>query len=286
MNDGSLSDAPPAAGAEPTTYDYAPADAAGPATLFANNQGQPAGGNATDQRPFEPLRLTWSSEPLKKALEVTGTVTVDLYVSSTTGDPNFAARLVDVAPDGKAIQISRGWVSAAHYPDDAHPKPLAPGEVRRVQVRIWETSNVFAAGHRIRVDVGGSDFPLMEVNPNRHTDTILSDPGHPSAVTLPVIEAKQPPAAAALGLPAPAPGPECEKRSSLKVKLRAPRGQRLRSAIVHLNGKKVRSVRGRALRKAVVLRRLPAGQVVVRIVARTRSGRTVTSTRTYRICAR
>jgi putative CocE/NonD family hydrolase len=186
-NDGTLAKAAPAAKSPPTTYDYVPADAIGPATLFANEQGQEAGGSAPDQRPFEPLRMTWTTAPLKKATEVTGTVTVDFWASSTIGDPYFAARLVDVAPDGSALQIARGWLSAAHYPSDAHPVALKPGEVRRLRVRVWPTSNVFAAGHRIRVELGGSDAPLMEVNPQPHTDTIYTDATHPSRVMLPVI---------------------------------------------------------------------------------------------------
>jgi len=281
LNDGTLATRPPARGT--TTYNYVPPDAAGPATLFANEQGQEAGSSAIDQRPFEPLRLTWTSAPLAKPTEVTGTPVVDLWLSSTTGDPDFAARLVDVGPDGTALQVARGWQSAAHFPDDAHPRPLAPGEVRHIQVRIWPTSNVFAAGHRIRLDVAGSDAPLMDINPNAHTDTIYDDAAHPSSLTLPVIGAKMPPAAAQLGLP-PAPvAPACRRSRTLTIHLRAPRGARLRSARLVVNGRTARHVRGRALRRPVRLRLRP-GRATVRIVARLRSGRTVTSVRSYVIC--
>jgi uncharacterized protein len=192
LNDGSLTATPPKADAAPEAYAYAPGDAAGPATLFANQQGQEAGSNAVDQRPFEATRMTWTTAALKVPTEVTGTVALDFWASSTIGDPDFAVRLVDVAPDGSAIQVARGWLSAAHYPSDSHPKPLAAGEKRHLRVQVWPTSNIFAAGHRIRIDLSGSDFPLMELNPNGHTDTIYHDAAHPSAVILPVIGAPAP----------------------------------------------------------------------------------------------
>jgi hypothetical protein len=92
-----------------------------------------------------------------------------------------------------------------------------------------------------------------------------------------------PGAASALGLPS---AKRCVSRRSFRIRVRAPRGQRLRSARVSVAGRRTRVLRGKRLRAVVDLRGLPAGRVVVRIRAVTTRGRRITATRTYRTCAR
>jgi hypothetical protein len=89
-------------------------------------------------------------------------------------------------------------------------------------------------------------------------------------------------ARSALGLPG---ARTCTSRRRFVIRLRAPRGQRLRSARVFVNGKRVRVVRGKRLRARIDLRRLPRGTYRVTVVARTKSGRKVKETRRYRTCA-
>jgi hypothetical protein len=84
-----------------------------------------------------------------------------------------------------------------------------------------------------------------------------------------------------LGLPT---ARRCASRRAFSIRVRAPRGQRLRSARVYLNGKRVRVLKGARLRARIDLRRLPKGIARVRIVAVTRSGRTITESRRYRTC--
>ena len=88
---------------------------------------------------------------------------------------------------------------------------------------------------------------------------------------------------AGLGLPAASPR-TCVSRRRFQIRLRAPRGQRLRSARVYVNGRQVRLLTGRRLRSAVNLRGLPPGRFTVRIVARTRRGQRIVSVRRYRTC--
>lgn len=89
---------------------------------------------------------------------------------------------------------------------------------------------------------------------------------------------------AGLGLP---PSRTCQSRRRFGIRLRAPRGQKLRRARVYVDGKRVRVVRRRGRLRAIVdLRGKPAGRFVVRIVARTRSGRTLHSKRVYRTCVK
>jgi len=85
-----------------------------------------------------------------------------------------------------------------------------------------------------------------------------------------------------LGLPSDR---RCRRTNRLAFRLKAPRGQRLRSARVLVNGKRVRTLRGRALRGRMVLRGLPR-RARVTVVATTRSGRRIVVRRTYRRCPR
>ncbi len=76
---------------------------------------------------------------------------------------------------------------------------MTPGEIYQVRIRLPPTSNLFAAGHRIRVDISSSNFPRFDLNPNtgepmgRHTHTVVAhntihlDREHPSRVVLPII---------------------------------------------------------------------------------------------------
>ena len=76
---------------------------------------------------------------------------------------------------------------------------MEPGTAYEVRIDIPPTSNLFVAGHRIRVDVASSSFPKFDVNPNtgeplgRHThtvkarNTVFTDAAHPSRVVLPII---------------------------------------------------------------------------------------------------
>jgi hypothetical protein len=94
---------------------------------------------------------------------------------------------------------------------------------------------------------------------------------------------------AALGLPAgDTPGAKgaCASRRSFRIRLRHPAGDRLRSASVFVNGKRVRVLTGRRLRSSVDLRGLPKGRVTVRIQAVTQRGKKLTEVRRYRTCVR
>ena len=78
----------------------------------------------------------------------------------------------------------------------------------------------------------------------------------------------------------------CVSRRRFRIRLRRPGGLALRSAVVHVNGKRVKVVRGRRLRAVVDLRGLPRGRFRVRITVTTRAGRTLAASRRYRTCAR
>ena len=81
---------------------------------------------------------------------------------------------------------------------------LKPGQVYKYTIKVWPTSNLFKAGHQIRLEISSSNFPMFDRNPNtRHPfgqdaelkvadQTILHDKDHPSALILPVVPLAKP----------------------------------------------------------------------------------------------
>jgi putative CocE/NonD family hydrolase len=143
--------------------------------------------------------LVYSTPPLDKPAEVTGPITVTLYAASSARDTDFTAKLVDVHPDGKAILLNNGILRASFRDSLEKPEPIEPGQVYAYRIPIWPTSNLFKAGHRIRLEISSSNFPHYDRNPNTGrpsgldgelvvaTQTIYHSPEHPSKVVLPIM---------------------------------------------------------------------------------------------------
>jgi len=121
-----------------------------------------------DQRQVEKRRdvLVYSTAPLASATEVTGPVKVVLHVASSAPDTDFTAKLVDVFPDGSARNLTDGILRMRYRDSLDAPKLMTPDEVYKVTVDAGVTSNVFLAGHRIRVEISSSNFPRFDRNPN------------------------------------------------------------------------------------------------------------------------
>jgi putative CocE/NonD family hydrolase len=155
-----------------------------------------------DQRPNEERAdmLVYTSAPLEADLEVTGPVELSLWAVTSASDTDFVARLVDVHPDGRAVNITEGVVRARYREGDwASPRLIVPGAVLEYTIDLQCTSNVFLKGHCLRLEVTSSSFPLWDRNlntgehPNRGArmqvarQEILHDADHPSRLRLPVI---------------------------------------------------------------------------------------------------
>jgi len=143
--------------------------------------------------------LVYSTPALEKDTEVTGPISVDLYIKSSAVDTDFTAKLVDVGPDGFARNLIDG-IRRARYRDSAEKaEMMKPGEVYRLNIDLAGTSNVFLAGHRIRVEISSSNFPRFNRNLNTAedpghgtkwvtaTNAVLHDAQHPSCVILPIV---------------------------------------------------------------------------------------------------
>jgi putative CocE/NonD family hydrolase len=155
-----------------------------------------------DQREVEgrPDVLVYSTPPLEQDLEVTGPVELDLYAKSSAVDTDFTAKLVDVAPNGFAQDLTEGILRARYRESRSTAKPIVPGTIYQYKIDLWSTSNVFLKGHRIRVEVSSSNFPRFDRNLNtgkdsatdatilKATNTVYHDAAHPSALLLPVVQ--------------------------------------------------------------------------------------------------
>jgi len=206
--DGGLSPEAPPADAPASRYRYDPADpvptAGGPTLIPASPDGSVSWmAGPRDQRAIEARSdvLSFTSDVLPEDLEVTGPLVVTLHAATSAADTDFTARLVDVWPDGRAIGIADGIVRARYRDGSGQPAPVTPGRVYDYSIDMIGTSQVFKAGHRVRVDIASSNFPCFDRNPGNGApaataterdfviaeQTICHDAAHPSFITLPVI---------------------------------------------------------------------------------------------------
>jgi uncharacterized protein len=154
-----------------------------------------------DQRSVEERDdvLVYSTFPLDHDLEVTGPVRLEFFAASSAVDTDFTAKLLDVAPDGTAINLTEGILRARYRDSQATPAPLIRGQAYLLSIDLWATSNVFRTGHRLRLELSSSNFPRFDRNLNtgelaansaawvKATNTILHNKTHPSALILPVV---------------------------------------------------------------------------------------------------
>lgn len=126
----------------------------------------------TDQRPLAKRRdiLVYQSPPLTERVEITGNPRVELFASSSAPDTDFFARLIDVAPDGMARDVSLGMVRARYRNGLDQPSLIDPDKVIAYSIDMDPTSNAFLPGHRIRLDITSSDFPNYDRNHNTAAD--------------------------------------------------------------------------------------------------------------------
>ena len=198
--DGTLSASSPA-NEDPDRYTYDPANPTPTrgGGLCCDNDHLPSG--AFDQRTVEERKdvLVYTTPEFTSNFEVTGPVAAELYVSSSAVDTDFTAKLVDVWPTGFAQNLTDGILRARYRNSPARPEPLKPGEVYKIHIDMWNTSNVFLAGHRLRLEISSSNFPRFDRNLNtgesggvsssivKAENTIYHDAEHPSVLILPVV---------------------------------------------------------------------------------------------------
>ena len=114
----------------------------------------------------------FSTPPLDRDLEVTGPVTVRLWIASDGPDTDFTAKLIDVHPpnadypNGFAMNLTEGILRCRYRDSWERPSPMVPGEVYAITIELFPTGNLFTRGHRLRLDIASSNFPHFDINPN------------------------------------------------------------------------------------------------------------------------
>ena len=220
--DGRLAPEPPAAGAEPTTYTFDPANPVPTIGGKVNSGGQLVTPAPFDQRciageifgcednlPLSARRdvLVFQTPPLDEDIVVMGPIEVKLWIASSAKDTDFTAKLIDSHPPsddypwGYDMLLADRIVRARYRNGLEVAELMEPGQVYEVTIDLLGTANRFKAGHRIRLDISSSNFPFFDVNPNtgerpgHHTHTVKArnsiyhDDAHPSHVVLPIVSA-------------------------------------------------------------------------------------------------
>ena len=165
------------------------------------------------QSPYLPLGsrpdvLVFETAPLEEDLEVTGPIEVRLWINSSAPDTDFTAKLLDVYPPsswyphGYALNLTDSITRLRYRNGRALAEPLPAGQVDQIAITLYPTSNLFARGHRIRLDISSSNFPRFDVNPNtgepigRHRlqsvaeNTVFHNQQRDSHIVLPLIPAE------------------------------------------------------------------------------------------------
>lgn len=216
--DGTLSVETAEPGHPPLTYDFDPRDPV-PSTSAAGQTIFESGGGGYDQRqdpttgvgrsrlPLSARRdvLVFRTPALEEDTEITGPVEVVLHVSSSAPDTDFTVKLIDEYPPnadyphGYALELAYTVQRCRYRNGYESEEMMTPGEIYELRFPLPPTSNLFGAGHRIRIDVSSSNWPKYEVNPNtgepvgRHRclevarNSLFCDEERPSRVVLPVI---------------------------------------------------------------------------------------------------
>lgn len=159
-------------------------------------------GGAFDQQQMETRQdiLVYTTEPLSQGVELSGFIESTLYVSSDAKDTDFTIKLIDVYPDGKAYNLDE-TIQRARYRDGYEEEVfMEDGKIYQLDMTPMSTSNYFAKGHRIRVEISSSNFPRFTRNLNTGGNNYDESEGvtaqnnihhssaYPSQIRLPLIK--------------------------------------------------------------------------------------------------
>ncbi|MEQ8785938.1 MAG: CocE/NonD family hydrolase [Pirellulaceae bacterium] len=156
--------------------------------------------------------LVYDTPVLSEDVEIVGPITARLFAATSGHDTDWMVRLIDVHPDGQALFLGEGLMRARHRDPERrgafNPNRLSklkPGQSYEYTIEFWRpTGNLFARGHRIRIEISSSYYPYYLRNPNSSADnlglveklekaqqTIFHDAERPSHVVLPIIPARE-----------------------------------------------------------------------------------------------
>ena len=128
---------------------------------------------AGDQQDDDSRSLVFETAPLDTRIEILGAPVVALELAADKPLANLAVRLCDVHPDGRSLRVSYGILNLAHRDSDETPTPLIPGQRYRVLIRLNDAGAAFPAGHRVRLAVSTSYWPMIWPATEQATVTIF-----------------------------------------------------------------------------------------------------------------
>jgi uncharacterized protein len=136
-----------------------------------------------DQREEDAKSLVFDTEPLSARLEILGAPVVELELSADRPQAKLAVRLCDIHPDGASTRVTYGILNLTHRESHESPTPLEPGRRYRVRIQLNDVAYAFPPGHRVRVAVSSTYWPITWPSPERVAITLFSGA---SSVLLPV----------------------------------------------------------------------------------------------------
>jgi len=212
---GVLSQTPPQT-ASRVSYIYDPASPCptnGGNNLFATGPDEtPIGQGCTDQRGHGPSGapgithrddvVSFTSDEFTGHYEFAGNIRATLFVQSTAPDTDFAAKLIDVFPDGREMLITGGILRACRMNGFDTTTWMDRGQTYRISIDLWSKAWRFQPGHRLKLLVTSSNYPRFQRNPNLKQEiipvefnrsqtaenTILMGPDLASHIELPVTQ--------------------------------------------------------------------------------------------------
>jgi putative CocE/NonD family hydrolase len=202
FGDGALRMKKAKAGSPPDRFTYDPFN---PVPSYGGNvccTGNAVKGGSFDQSQMETRNdiLVYSTEPLKEGVEVTGFIETTLYVGSDAKDTDFTIKLIDVHPDGKAYNLDETIFRARYREGYDKEVFMEEGKVYKIEMSPMSTSNYFAKGHQIRIEVSSSNFPRFDRNLNtggniydesegvQAKNIIYHTERYPSQIRLPIVK--------------------------------------------------------------------------------------------------
>ena len=168
-------------------------------TAWINCAGGMPWGQPQDQRPDEAFSLVYDWEPLRDELEILGHPRVRARIRSSAPVAFLSAKLCDVHPDDTSQLVTRGILNLTHRRSRERPEALVPGETYEVELELEVTAWVFERGHRVRLDLAGTDWPTCFPPPGPVTLTVERSG---TTLVLPTLEGPSP-IAEKPSLPAP-----------------------------------------------------------------------------------
>lgn len=145
---------------------------------FGAAAGQPLDQSGDDARSWT---ATWQPDE-DAPVEILGTPEVELTVRPSSDRGHLAVRLTDVGPTGESRLLTMGLFNVTHHDSHENPRPLAPSEAVTVRVPLLSTAHRFSPGHRIRVSISASYWPILWPTAGRSELTLDG----PVTLTLPV----------------------------------------------------------------------------------------------------